>query len=270
MKVFILPNDKAVAKFAYQLVRDRLSTGINTIGLPTGSTPLKLYAEIANGFKRGELDFSGVRAFTTHEYLGVSDNDSNSCRQFLEDNLFCHININPDCVYSPDGLAEDFATECQNYEDDMDYFGGIKLQILGIGPFGQIAFNEPGCSLNSRSGLVAFSQETMELNSRFFAKRDFAPKYALAIGIGTIMDADECLILATGPEKAATVAAMVEGPVSASCPASALQYHARCTVVIDESAAKNLKHSDFYKATANAEQQAYQYLMNIRKMSDFD
>ena len=270
MKVIILPNDKAVAKFAYQLVKDRLDQGINVLGLPTGNTPLKLYAEIAKGFKRGELDFSGVRAFCTHEYLGVSENDARSSRRFLEDNLFCNININPDWIYSPNGLAEDYITECQNYEDDMDYLGGVKMQILGIGRNGHIAFNEPGCSLNCRAGLTVFANETLDDLRASFPQRAPLPKYALSIGIGTIMDTDECLLLATGAEKADAVAAMVEGPVSTSCPASALQYHNSCIAVIDETAAANLKRIDFYKMAANAEEQAYQYLMNARKLDGID
>ena len=128
----------------------------------------------------------------------------------------------------------------------MDYFGGIKLQILGIGANGHVAFNEPGCSLNCRTGLVAFTQETMEENSRLPQHDAPLPKYALSIGLGTIMDADECLLLATGQAKAAAVAAMAEGPVSTSCPASALQYHNRCTVVIDEAAASSLSRKDYY------------------------
>ncbi|MBP5671890.1 MAG: glucosamine-6-phosphate deaminase [Victivallales bacterium] len=270
MKVIILPNDKAVAKYAYQLVKDRIDLGINAIGLPAGETPLKLYAEIAKGFKRGELDFSGVRAFCTHEYLGVSENDDRSCRRFLDDNLFCNININPDWIYSPNAMAEDFVTECQNYEDDMDYLGGVKLQILDIGRNGRVAYNEPGCSLNCRAGLVAFSKETQDELRPYFPKDESIPKFALSIGIGTIMDADECLVLATGSEKADAVAAMVEGPVSTSCPASALQYHNTCIVVIDDAAAANLKRIDFYKATVNAEEQAYQYLMNERKLNGID
>ena len=160
MKVIILPHDKAVAKYAYKLVMDRMSNGINAIGLPCGRAPLKLYGEIANGFKRGELDFSGVSIFNQTEFLCMSGNEQGSCRQFLEDHLFCYININPDNTYHLDGMTEDHVAECRYYEDDIDYVGGIKLQVVGLGPFGQVAFNQPGGSLNSRTGFAALSKET--------------------------------------------------------------------------------------------------------------
>ena len=113
MKVIILPNDKAVAKYAYELVMDRMSNGLNAIGLPCGKAPLSLYAEIANGFKRGELDFSGVSTFCQTEFLCVSGKAQGSCRQFLEDNLYCYININPDNTHHLDGLTDDYIRECK-------------------------------------------------------------------------------------------------------------------------------------------------------------
>ena len=264
MKVIILPHDKAVAKYAYNIVMDRLSNGINTMGLPCGRTPLPLYEEIANGFKRGELDFSGVSIFSQTEFLCMEGHEQGSCRQFLEDQLFCFININPDNVHHLDGVTDDHVRECQFYEDDIEYLGGIKFQVLTLGRNGQIAFNEPGVSLSSRTGFAALSVETMEEYKPFFPSDVKCPKYALSMGIGTIMEADECLIIATGEEMADAVAATVEGPVSASCPASALQYHTNCIIVIDEAAAQNLRYASFYKATMDAEDRAVEELMAYR------
>ena len=268
MKVIILPHEKAVAKYAYQLVMDRMSNGINAIGLPCGKTPLLLYGEIANGFKRGELDFSGISIFSQTEFLCVGGNDRRSCRQFLEDHLYCYININPDNTHHLDGLTDDHVGECQYYEEDIDYVGGIKLQILGLGPLGQIAFNEPGCSLNSRTGFSALSQETLDDYKMLFPSAEDNPLYALTIGIGTIMDADECLIIAAGERMADAVAATIEGPVSAVCPASALQYHEKCTIVIDEAAASKLRYAEFYKATIDAEERAMEELALIHREMD--
>ncbi|MBO7092722.1 MAG: glucosamine-6-phosphate deaminase [Victivallales bacterium] len=264
MKVIILPHDKAVAKYAYKIVMDRLSNGINTIGLPCGSKPLLLYAEIANGFKRGELDFSGVSIFSQTEFLCMEGNEQGSCRQVLEDQLFCFININPDNVHHLDGVTDDHVRECQFYEDDIEYLGGIKFQVLTLGRNGQIAFNEPGVSLSSRTGFAALSGETMEEYRPFFPSNVKCPKYALSMGIGTIMEADECLIIATGEEMADAVAATVEGPVSASCPASALQYHTNCLIVVDEAAAQKLRYASYYKATMDAEDRAVAKLMAYR------
>ena len=268
MKVIILPHDKAVAKYAYKIVMDRLSNGINTIGLPCGRTPLPLYAEIANGFKRGELDFSGVSIFNQTEFLCMAGNEQGSCRQFLEDHLLCYININPDNVHHLDGVTDDHVQECQFYEDDIEYLGGIKFQVLALGRNGQIAFNEPGGSLSSRTGFAALSVETLEEYQPFFPLDYKYPKYALSMGIGTIMEADECLIIATGEEMADAVAATVEGPVSASCPASALQYHTNCIIVIDEAAAQNLRYASFYKATIDAEDRAIAELMAYNNEAD--
>ena len=137
MKVIILPHDKAVAKYAYNIVMDRMSNGLNAIGLPCGKAPLSLYAEIANGFKRGELDFSGVSTFCQTEFLCVSGKAQGSCRQFLEDNLYCYININPDNTHHLDGLTDDYVRECKFFDEDIEYVGGIKLQVLALGRYGQ-------------------------------------------------------------------------------------------------------------------------------------
>lgn len=268
MKVIILPHDKAVAKHAYQIIMDRMSNGINAIGLPCGKAPLKLYGEIANGFKRGELDFSGVSIFSQTEFLCVGENDPGSCRQFLEDNLFCYININPDNTHHLDGMTDDHVAECEYFEDEMEYVGGIKLQVLGLGPFGQIAFNQPSGSLNSHTGFVALSKETLEDYKMFFPTDKDYPLYGLSMGIGTIMKADECLIIASGEEMADAVAATVEGPVSAACPASALQYHEKCTIVVDEAAASKLRYTEFYKATADAEERALEELAILHQELD--
>ncbi len=264
MQVIIVPQDKSVARYAYKILMDRLSNGINTIGLPCGRPMLPLYTEIANGFKRGELDFSGVSIFSQTEFLCMEGNEQGSCRQFLEDHLFCWININPDNVHHLDGVTDDHVRECQYYEDDIEYLGGIKLQLLALGHNGQIAFNEPGVSLSARTGFAPLSVETMEEYQPLFPPDVRCPRYALSMGIGTIMEADECLIIATGEAMANAVAATVEGPVSASCPASALQYHTNSIIVVDEAAAQNLRHANFYKATVDAEDQAIAELMAYR------
>ena len=198
----------------------------------------------------------------------MSGNEPGSCRQFLEDYLFCSININPDNIHHLDGLTDDHVRECQYYEDDIEYLGGIKLQVLGLGRFGQIAFNEPGVSLASRTGFAALSEDTREEYKPFFPPDFERPLYALTMGIGTILEADECIIMASGETMADAVAATVEGPVSASCPASALQYHPNCTIIVDEAAALKLRHAAYYKATIDAEERAISLLMTAREDID--
>ena len=265
MKVIIVPDELAVAKAAYTIVKDRLNNDrINVIGLPTGSSPLKLYHEIAEGFKRGELDFSGVHTFNLDEYLGLPDDHEQSYRRFMEDNLFQYINLDPANTHFLYGLTHDVVAEGESYEAEMKYLGGIKLQILGIGRDGHIGFNEPGSSLESRTGLVTIAPETIQDNARFFASADEVPRWALSMGIGTIMDADENLLIANGDAKADAIAAMIEGPVSASCPASALQMHPNTTVIVDEAAAAKLKRADYYKNVAKLATKVDSYLANAR------
>lgn len=248
MRVIITPDELTVAKTAYSIVRDRLNLNrINVLGLPTGSSPLKLYKEIADGFRRGELDFSGVHTFNLDEYLGLPDDHDQSYRRFMDDNLFQFINIDPANVHFLYGLPDNVEDECEAYEAEMKYLGGIKLQILGIGRDGHIGFNEPGSSLESRTRLVTIAQETIEDNARFFKHSEDVPRWALSMGVGTIMDADEILLIASGEKKAEAIANAIEGAVSAYCPASALQLHPNTTFIIDEAAAAKLKRANYYK-----------------------
>lgn len=271
MKVIIVPDELSVAKAAYEVVKDRINNWkINVLGLPTGSSPLMLYKEIAEGFKRGELDFSGVHTFNLDEYLGLPDDHEQSYRRFMEDNLFQYVNLDPENVHFLYGLTDDVIAECEDYEAAMEYLGGIKLQILGIGRDGHIGFNEPGSSLESRTSLVTIAPETIEDNARFFNNADEVPRWALSMGIGTIMDADECLLIATGANKADAIAAMIEGPVSAYCPASALQSHNNCTVIIDEAAASKLKRADYYKSVIELEDKVEAYLADARKRAGLE
>ncbi|NMA43381.1 MAG: glucosamine-6-phosphate deaminase [Oligosphaeraceae bacterium] len=273
MRVIICPNEDAVAKEAYKLVRDRVvHAGAKVLGLPTGSTPIKLYGEIAKGYKRQEIDFSDVHSFNLDEYLGLPPEHKQSYRYFMNENLFKHINIKLDNTHFLDGLCDDIEGECMAFEALIEDLGGIKLQILGIGRDGHIGFNEPGTPLNSRTGYVTLAPETIEDNKRFFKTADEVPRWALSMGVGTILEAREILLLATGSSKADAIAGMIEGPICSMNTASALQMHNDVTVILDEAAAGKLERKEHYMKTGGSDNVAemYAYLMAARKKAGLD
>lgn len=271
MNVVIRSNEDEVASYAYNLIRDRIIyEQAKVLGLPTGSTPLKLYKLIAEGFKRGEIDFSDVHTFNLDEYLGLADDHPQSYRHFMEENLFQHVNVKSENIHFLNGMTDDIGAECEDYEAQMDELGGIKLQVLGIGRDGHIGFNEPGTSLNSRTGYVTLTEETIQDNKRFFEKAEDVPRWALSMGVGTILDAREIVLMATGVNKAESIAAMLEGPVSSMCTASALQLHPDVTVVIDSAAASMLKNTAYYQRTANDYEDMEKYLNQARKKAGLE
>jgi len=211
------------------------------IGLATGSTPLGTYRELIRMHKEEGLDFSRVVTFNLDEYVGLPPTHGQSYRHFMDTNLFSQINIRTENTHLPDGMAPDAAQACRAYEDRIRDCGGIDLQLLGIGANGHIAFNEPGSPPGSRTRVETLTEKTRSDNSRFFRSMHEVPRYAITMGIGTIMEAHSIILLASGRQKAEAVAAAVEGPVTAGCPASALQLHASVTAILDRAAAGKLK-----------------------------
>jgi glucosamine-6-phosphate deaminase len=217
------------------------------LGLATGSTQLGFYDELAAMRARGELDFSEVTTFNLDEYIGLAPDHPQSYAHFMREHFFAKINAAPWRTHIPDGLTQDIPAHCEAYEAAIQEAGGIDLQMLGIGSDGHIGFNEPGSSLGSRTRLKTLTERTIQDNSRFFASPQEVPRHVITMGVGTILDARRCLVLAFGKAKAAAVAAMVEGPVTADVPASALQFHARCALLVDEAAATGLKRVDYHR-----------------------
>ncbi|GMU95461.1 glucosamine-6-phosphate deaminase [Ignavibacterium album] len=211
------------------------------IGFATGSTPLGLYKELIRMHKEEGLDFSKVVSFNLDEYVGLPPNHPESYHYFMWENLFKHININPSNVHIPMGMAEDIDAFCEWYEQKILEHGGIDLQILGIGANGHIAFNEPGSSLGSRTRIKTLDEKTRMDNARFFNSMDEVPKYAITMGVGTIMEAKRLLLLANGIKKADAIKATVEGPIMAKYPATIVQLHRYATVIIDKEAASKLE-----------------------------
>ena len=216
------------------------------LGLATGSTPLQMYAALADDVKAGKLSFRGVRTWNLDEYCGLAATHEQSYRYFMNANFFDKIDIDKANTHVLNGLAADWRQECADYEAAIKAAGGIDLQVLGLGSDGHIAFNEPGSSLASCTRKVCLTPETIEANARFFADAADVPRYALSMGIGTICEARQIILLAFGAKKARAMKGMVEGAMSQFCPASALQMHPDVWVYCDEEAAANLELKDYY------------------------
>jgi glucosamine-6-phosphate deaminase len=238
MLVIIKEDYEAVSAEAARLLADRLLRKPTLVlGLATGSTPLGLYRELIRMHGEEGLDFSKVTTFNLDEYVGLRPQHEQSYHRFMWESLFRHINADPRFVYIPDGMVHDIQAHCDWYEAEIARAGGIDLQVLGIGANGHIAFNEPGSSLGSRTRVKTLTRETRQDNARFFGSLDEVPLYALTMGIGTIMEARELLLLASGESKAEAIRAAVEGPLTAAVPASMIQMHRNVFVIVDRAAA---------------------------------
>lgn len=212
------------------------------LGLPTGSTPIGTYKELIHLYKTGRVSFKNVVTFNMDEYVGIPENHPESYHSFMWNNFFSHIDIPKENVHILNGNAKDLEAECINYEKQIADFGGIELFMGGIGPDGHIAFNEPGSSLSSRTRVKSLTTDTIIANSRFFDNDiNLVPKTALTVGVGTVMDAREVLILANGHNKARALAHAVEGCVTHMWTISVLQLHPKGIIVCDDAATVELK-----------------------------
>ncbi len=234
------------ARIIARLVREKPDA---VLGLATGRTPLRLYQELIRLHREEGLSFRGVTTFNLDEYVGLPATHVQSYRYFMQENLFRHIDIDLARTHVPNGRAGDLHAECRGYEERIVAAGGIDLQLLGLGRNGHIGFNEPTGSLRSRTWVKILSEQTLRDNSAVFGSFEDMPKHAVTMGIGTILEARRCLLLAFGPAKVRAVEQMVEGPLSALCPGSALQQHPRATVILDETSAAGLQYADHYRWT---------------------
>ena len=219
-----------------------------TLGLATGVTPRGTYSELIRLHREEGLDFSKIKTFNLDEYLGLPPSHPQSFYHQIHEMFLDHINILPQNTHIPDGTIDrNFDSYCEKYESLIRAAGGIDLQILGIGKTGHIGFNEPTSSLASRTRLKTLTQETIATNQISFGPAEDVPACAITMGIGTILESSRILLLASGPEKASAVAAAIEGPLTASVTASALQLHKDVVVIVDQEAANELRHQDYYK-----------------------
>jgi glucosamine-6-phosphate deaminase len=241
---------RRAAQFVGNLVRRRPTC---VLGLATGGTPLGMYTELIRLHREEGLDFSRVVTFNLDEYVGLSAMHPQSYRHFMQHNLFDHINIDPRDTHVPDGRALDFEAYCEQYERLIAEEGGIDLQVLGIGSDGHIAFNEPGSSLGSRTRLKTLTAETIHDNARFFGNEQEVPRLAITMGVGTILESRQCLLLAAGKHKAKAIRETIEGPITAQVTASALQLHRDVIAILDEEAARLLERRDYYLEVERAQ-----------------
>ncbi|MBO4639686.1 MAG: glucosamine-6-phosphate deaminase [Treponema sp.] len=248
MRVIIRPDYDTVSKWAANHIAQKIIDFKPTadkpfvIGLPTGSTPLGTYKELINLYKAGKISFENVVTFNMDEYVGISEDHPESYHRFMWDNFFSHINIKKENVHILNGNAPDLKKECENYEAAIKAAGGIRLFMGGVGCDGHIAFNEPGSSLASRTREMALTQDTIIVNSRFFDHDvNKVPKTALTVGVGTVCDSDEVMILITGHNKAVALKHAVEEGISQMWTVSALQMHENAVIVCDDDATDELK-----------------------------
>ena len=211
-------------------------TPASVLGLATGSSPLGVYMQLSEWYKKGDIDFSEVVTINLDEYKGLSPNDRQSYRYFMDKNFFEHINIKMENTYMPNGLETDAPKECKRYDQIIQSCGGIDMQLLGLGRNGHIGFNEPGGSFEKETHCVALSQNTIDANKRFFAREEDVPRHAYTMGIRSIMQARRILVIVSGESKAEAVKKAFFGPVTPEVPASVLQLHNNVIVVGDEAA----------------------------------
>lgn len=248
MRLIIQPDYSSLSQWAANYVVSKINAAQPTkdkpfvLGLPTGSSPLGMYKALIKHYQEKRVSFQHVVTFNMDEYVGLPKDHSESYHSFMWSNFFSHIDIDAANVNILNGNAADLDAECEAYEAKMKAVGGVDLFLGGIGPDGHIAFNEPGSSLSSRTRIKTLTQDTIIANSRFFDNDiNKVPKTAVTVGVGTVLDAKEVLIMVNGHGKARALAQAVEGAINQMWTITALQMHPKGIIVCDEAATYELK-----------------------------
>ncbi len=248
MRLIIQPNYEKLSAWAAHYIVNKINAFNPTenkpfvLGLPTGSSPLGTYKELISLYQQGKVSFRNVVTFNMDEYVDIPEDHSQSYHSFMHTNFFRHIDIQSHNIHILNGNAPDLQKECLDYEEAIRRVGGINLFMGGIGPDGHIAFNEPGSSLSSRTRVKTLTTDTLIANARFFDNNmNLVPKTALTVGVGTVMDAAEVLILVNGHNKARALYHAVEGSITQMWTISALQMHPKGIIVCDEAATDELR-----------------------------
>jgi glucosamine-6-phosphate deaminase len=248
MEVVIFPSPAEAALAAARIIARLVPARPDAVlGLATGETQRPVYAELVRLHREERLDLSRVTTFNLDEYVGLEETHPASYRRYMEENLFRHVGLGRERTHVPDGRAADVEAACTAYEGAIRAAGGIELQLLGLGADGHIGFNEPTSSLASRTRVKTLTAATLEAIRAQLAPGEAPPRHVITMGVGTILEARRCVLLAVGARKAAAVARMVEGPLTALVPASALQLHPQATVLLDEAAAGRLALAAYYR-----------------------
>ena len=234
MRIIVCENYEGISKTAAKMVASQLMLKPDSvIGLPTGSTPVGMYAELAKMYKEGETDFSQAVTFNLDEYYPINKENPQSYYYFMNENLYNKVNLKPENIHIPNGSATDVDEECANYDKLIDANGGIDLQVLGIGNNGHIGFNEPAGELNDRTHMTGLTEETIIANARFFNSADEVPQHALTVGMATILMAKKIILLVSGKNKSEPLKRLLTGRISTAVPATMLNLH-RDTVIITD------------------------------------
>jgi len=248
LEIIIRPNKEAVTNLAATIIIDRLRAKPNLVlGCATGRTMNMVYESLVALANTQGLSFSNVCTFNLDEYVGLDANHPQSYAAYMQENLFSKTDIDSTNTHLLNGKAENFKEECEAYEAKIVSCGGIDIQLLGIGQSGHIGFNEPLSSLGSRTREKALTETTRLQNQAFFETLDAVPKRALTMGVGTILESKEILLLATGKHKAEIIAKAAEGPITGMISATALQFHRECKIIVDEDAASLLSEQEYYR-----------------------
>jgi len=247
MRVVILPSENDASNFAAEFISGFINEQERSVlGLATGSSVLLTYKALIKKYELGQLSFKKITTFNVDEYLGLKPDHIQSYRNYMNQKLFNHVDIDPKNTFIPECFDGNYELACSNYESEIDNHGGVDIQLLGIGSNGHIGFNEPTSSFKSRTRVKTLTQNTISKNARFFDDTEHQPYLAITMGIGTIMEARNILLIGLGRHKSKAVAEMIEGPLSSFCPSSILQNHENATIVLDQHAASDLKLNDYY------------------------
>lgn len=247
MEVIIQSDAQAASVVAARMISHLLREKPTAVlGLAAGQTPIPLYAELVRKYREGHIDFSRVTTFNLDEFVGLPPNHPSSYRSFMFKHLFDHVNIPRENIHIPDGLATDMPEHCRQYEAAIQKAGGLDLQVLGVGVEGHIGFNEPTSSLTSRMRTKTLTPRTRRDFSSQFGGEDRVPRYIVTLGLGSVMEARKCMLLAFGKRKAQAIARTIEGPLTAMMPASILQMHPVAKIFLDAPAASLLQNTSYY------------------------
>ena len=237
MKIYVSDDYKDMSRKAANIVSAHVILNpACVLGLATGSTPIGMYKQLIDWYNKGDLDFSQVKSVNLDEYVGLAPTHDQSYRYFMQHNLFDHVNIDPANTNVPNGLASDPEAECERYNQVIRSMGGIDIQVLGMGHNGHIGFNEPGQAFELETHVVNLTDRTIEANARFFASKDEVPKRAITMGIKSIMQARQILVVVSGEDKADIVKKAFFRPVEPQVPASILQMHPNVVLCGDKAA----------------------------------
>ncbi|GGF20078.1 glucosamine-6-phosphate deaminase 1 [Halobacillus andaensis] len=237
MKIIKVASYEEMSAHAGQIIINKVKDHPSSIlGLATGGTPLGTYRRIIEDHERNHTSYRDVSTINLDEYVGLNEDHPQSYHMYMKEHLFSQIDVQPQHTYLPDGTAKDLSKECQHYDQLIEKLGGIDLQLLGIGQNGHIGFNEPGTSFESRTHVIDLMESTRKANARYFSNVNEVPHHAITMGIRSIVESKEILLLASGKKKSSALSRLLEGNVTEEFPASILTRHPQVTLIADEAA----------------------------------